>query len=167
MSMHPISLHGAVAPQSPIDPSGYPPLDSTAIVDSGPRRPTTKAPPRLSAADMAAGREKQAARRAEWAALELRQTWSDERWMRAILVTAGIPAPHRQEPATPRRVRLLLRRVGIRDPEIREAVGASVERFLELNTRPLALPLWAAVALICESHGITPGAGWHDGESTP
>jgi hypothetical protein len=43
-----------------------------------------------------------------------------------------------------------LRAISIHSPEVQEAIGMPLSRFLEVNPR---LPLWAALALVLESTG--------------
>jgi hypothetical protein len=106
--------------------------------------------------DWNAGREALARKRAGWAELDLRQDFADAAHMRQVLVTAGIRVPATNEPATPKRVKAVLRRAYVGGPLIRGAVGTNVVGFLELNPN---LPLWAAVALILEATGLfTPKA---------
>jgi hypothetical protein len=99
---------------------------------------------------MQQAKEIRAAQLAAWSKLDLRQTWRDERWMRAHLVRAGIRVASNLEPATPKRVRQLCRRAGITEREIQDAVGLNSEQYLKRNPR---LPVWAAVALIVELTG--------------
>ena len=70
--------------------------------------------------------------------------------MRGHLRVARVRVGDNTEPATVRRMKSKLRAVGIHTPEIQEAVGMSLERFLEVNPK---LPLWAALALVLESAG--------------
>lgn len=90
------------------------------------------------------------AKREEWAALELRQDWADEGFMRAHLQAAGIRIPDNNEPATPARLGTMLRRAGVLGQEAQEAVGTTLAGFLGLNPK---LPLWAASALVLEATG--------------
>lgn len=90
-------------------------------------------------------------KRGQWAGLDLRQQWSDETFMREHLRMAGIRIKYSQEPATVRRLKTLLRRVGIASPVIQESIGMSLSKFLTVNPR---LPLWAALALVLESTGM-------------
>ena len=76
--------------------------------------------------------------------------------MRAILSKAGIRVGSRLEPATAERLVQLMRRAGYHQPDIEQAVGCRPERFLELNSKPLPLPLWAAAALVLEAIGVLP-----------
>ena len=71
---------------------------------------------------------------------------------------AGVKVAVSTEPATAQRMKAKLRAVGIHSPEIQEAIGMTLGRFLEVNP---GLPLWAALALVLESIGrFTPeGAG--------
>ena len=96
------------------------------------------------------GREARHAKVAEWAALNLRQQWADESFMRDHLRAAGVRIASNLEPATPARLRSILRGVGIQGPETQEAIGCGPEKFLALNP---SLPLWAAVALVLEATG--------------
>lgn len=70
--------------------------------------------------------------------------------MRGHLQRAGIKVGSNLEPATVRRLKALLRKVGIGAAEVAEAVGLTFKGFLSANPR---LPLWAALALILESTG--------------
>lgn len=97
------------------------------------------------------------AKRAQWAALPLRQQWADIDFMRAHLKEAGLRVNASNEPATVERMKALLRAVGVHSPEIQESVGMPLARFLETNPR---MPLWAALALVLESTGrFTPADG--------
>lgn len=100
--------------------------------------------------DPKAGRKALEAKRATWAALELRQVWADESHMRGFLKMAGVRVNDSNEPATCSRLRSLLRRKAITGPETLDAVGTTIAGFLTLNQN---LPLWAAVALILEATG--------------
>ena len=97
-----------------------------------------------------AGRVKRLAKIAHWATLDTRQSFADAAFMRGIVRAAGLTAPPRTEPASVSRLRVLLRRVSIHKQEIEEAVGTSLEGFLELNPK---LPLWVALSAILESTG--------------
>lgn len=98
------------------------------------------------------------AKRQQWASLNLRQEWADTAFMRGHLKVAGVKVAVSTEPATAQRMKAKLRAVGIHSPEIQEAIGMTLGRFLEVNP---GLPLWAALALVLESIGrFTPeGAG--------
>jgi hypothetical protein len=100
--------------------------------------------------DLEAARIARKLKTAGWLALNLRQTFTDETFMRNHLKAAGLRAPDRMEPATVSRLRTLLKRAKIAGPEITDSVGTSLCGFLALN--PM-LPLWAAVALVLESTG--------------
>ena len=114
--------------------------------------PKQAVPRRFPSLDPDAGRKAYHAKRAEWAKLNLRQTWADEEVMRNRLKAAGIKVANDIEPATVTRMRSLLRRAGMDAAEIVAAVGTSLGGFLDLNP---SLPLWAAVALVLESAGHT------------
>ena len=90
------------------------------------------------------------AKREQWAALNLRQHWADEEWMRGHLRVAGILVTVSVEPATEPRIKAKLRQVGVFGKEIKEATGMTVNKYLKSNPN---LPLWAALALILESTG--------------
>jgi hypothetical protein len=114
---------------------------------------TVKAAPRSNLIAMtpevrAVAHAKRLALVAEWGKLGLRQDFADEAPMRSYLRAAGVRIGSDLEPATPRRVALVLSRVGVTAPMIRQAVGAGITGYLEKNPR---LPLWAAVALILEA----------------
>jgi hypothetical protein len=70
--------------------------------------------------------------------------------MRGHLKVAGVKVAVSPEPATTQRMKAKLRAVGIHSPEIQEAIGMTLGRFLEVNP---GLPLWAALALVLESIG--------------
>lgn len=82
-----------------------------------------------------------AAKVAEWSKLTLRQTFADERWMRAHLSAAGMRFGSTVEPATEGRLRSKLRSAGVLSDRIRAAIGGDLDDFLRLNP---GLPLWAA-----------------------
>ena len=103
---------------------------------------------------MRQGRLARQARVAEWAALDLRQQWVDESFMRDHLRAAGVRIACDLEPATVPRLRSILRGVGVQGPETQEAIGCGLDRFLTLNPR---LPLWAAVALVLEAGAVEAG----------
>lgn len=90
------------------------------------------------------------ASRQHWAELNLRQEWADEAFMRGHLKVAGVRVGSSAEPASVTRMKEKLRAVGIHGPEVHEAVGMPLDRFLEVNPR---MPLWAALALVLESLG--------------
>lgn len=90
------------------------------------------------------------AMRHEWASLNLRQEWVDTDFMRGHLKVAGVKVASSAEPATVQRMKAKLRALGIHSPEVQEAIGMHLSRFLEVNPR---LPLWAALALVLESTG--------------
>jgi hypothetical protein len=85
-----------------------------------------------------------------WKTLDTRQDFVDERYMRGVIRAAGLNAPARAEPATAKRLKTLLRRVGIQRLETLDAVGTSVEGYLKLNPN---LPLWAALSAVLEGTG--------------
>ena len=89
-------------------------------------------------------------KRDRWASLKLRQEWADETFMRAHLKAAGIVVANNAEPATEDRLRLLLKRAGVKTHEARQAVGMSLQAYLVANPN---LPLWAALALVLEATG--------------
>lgn len=91
-----------------------------------------------------------AAKAAYWATLDLRQNFVDEKFMRGILRAANVRCSSSSEPASPMRIKTILRRTGMQKIDIVEAVGVSVEEFLLLNPN---LPLWAALSAILESTG--------------
>ena len=70
--------------------------------------------------------------------------------MRDHLRAAHLIVKSNLEPATVERLRSLLRRVGIHDPDVQECVGTDLKGYLEKNPD---LPLWAALALILEATG--------------
>lgn len=90
------------------------------------------------------------AMREQWASLNLRQTWADEAFMRDHLRAARLIVKSNLEPATVKRLRSLLRRAGLREPDVRDCVGTDLKGYLEKNPN---LPLWAALALILEASG--------------
>jgi hypothetical protein len=101
-----------------------------------------------------------AAKRQHWASLNLRQEWADTAFMRGHLKVAGVKVGASTEPATVQRMKAKLRAVGIHSPEIQEAIGMTLGRFLESNPR---LPLWAALALVLESIGRFTPDGFEGG----
>lgn len=96
--------------------------------------------------------------RQQWATLDLRQDWADEAWMLEHLKAAGVRVASRQEPATVARMRAKLRSItqpgraskGVLSPQVVEAIGMPLGRYLQKNPR---LPLWAALALVLEAMG--------------
>jgi hypothetical protein len=104
----------------------------------------------IPAGDLAAIDAARAAKLAKWAALDLRQSFVDETFMRNHIRAAGLRAPNRAEPATTPRLRTQLHRAGVHAQEANEAVGATLSNYLKLN---LNLPLWAALALVLEATG--------------
>lgn len=90
------------------------------------------------------------AKREKWAALNLKQEWADATFMRGHLRMAALRVNVSAEPATIGRMKALLRRSGVHSPEIQEAIGMPLAKFLKVNPR---LPLWAALALVLESTG--------------
>lgn len=88
--------------------------------------------------------------------MNLRQEWADEAFMRGHLRVAGLRVKYSTEPATVNRMKERLRSIGVHSPEIQEAIGMPLGRWLMVNPR---LPLWAALALVLESIGrFTPDA---------
>ena len=104
------------------------------------------------------------AKRRAWAKLALdpetclRQSFTDETYMREHLKAAGIRVADSNEPATVPRLRSFLRKVGMTAEDHQEALGTDLAGFLRLNPK---LPLWAAVALVLESSGRF-GVPWRD-----
>jgi hypothetical protein len=97
------------------------------------------------------------AKRAQWATLNLRQEWADAAFMRDHLSMAGLRVNVSTEPATVNRLKTKLRSIGVHSPEIQEAIGMPLAKFLKVNP---GLPLWAALALVLESVGrFTPDMG--------
>lgn len=90
------------------------------------------------------------AKRAQWATLNLRQEWADAAFMRGHLSMAGLRVNVSMEPATVNRLKTKLRSIGVHSPEIQEAIGMPLAKFLKVNP---GLPLWAALALVLESVG--------------
>jgi len=105
---------------------------------------------RFPSGDLDAAREALSLKRAGWAALDLRQQFNDEAWMRCHLKAAGIRAPIVVEPATVTRLRSCLKRAGVQDVEILDSLGTTLTGYLKLNP---SLPLWAALALVLEATG--------------
>ena len=70
--------------------------------------------------------------------------------MRDHLRAARLIVKSNLEPATVKRLRSLLRRAGLREPDVRDCVGTDLKGYLEKNPN---LPLWAALALILEASG--------------
>ena len=103
---------------------------------------------------LARGRLERQAKVAGWASLDLdastrlRQKWADEVFMRDALRCAQVRIGSDLEPATAPRLRSVLRRAGLVGPLVSNAIGCSLERFLQLNPK---LPLWAATALVIEA----------------
>lgn len=104
----------------------------------------------LKPIDQDKARASRLAMRHEWASLNLRQEWANTDFMRGHLRVAGVKVGASTEPATVQRMKAKLRAIGIHSPEVHEAVGMPLSRFLEVNPR---LPLWAALALVLESLG--------------
>lgn len=100
--------------------------------------------------DLVAARKAHRAKRAGWAALNLRQDFADAPFMRAHLSTAGVRIPDSLEPATAARLKTHLGRAGVKLPEAVQAIGTTLAGFLALNAE---LPLWAALALVLEATG--------------
>lgn len=124
----------------PVNSGGFSPQNSAVKIPFG----------GFPAGDLTAAREARKDKLDEWAAMTLRQDFSDEAWMRDHIKAAGVRAPNRAEPATVNRLRNMLRRTNVTGTEIRDGVGTSLVGFLKLN--PL-LPLWAALALVLEAIG--------------
>jgi hypothetical protein len=98
-------------------------------------------------------------RRQAWTALNLRQEWADDSFMRGHLHMAGLRVKCNTEPATVKRIKAKLRSVGVDALEIKEAVGMPLARWLKVSP---GLPLWAALALILESTELfTPDDAHH------
>lgn len=96
-------------------------------------------------------------KRQEWAEMNLRQEWADAAFMRGHLRVAGLRVKCNTEPATVPRIKAKLRSIGVASPEIQEAIGMPLARWLKVNPR---LPLWSALALVLESVGrFTPSGG--------
>lgn len=70
--------------------------------------------------------------------------------MRDHLQAARLRVSSNQEPASVKRLRSLLRRVGIYGPDTQDCLGTNLKGYLEKNPD---LPLWAALALILEATG--------------
>ena len=104
----------------------------------------------FTADELEAGRQTRASKLAKWAALDLRQDFADETFMRNHIKAAGLRAPIRTEPATQPRLRSLLHHAGVAASEANEAVGTTLSGYLKLNP---GLPLWAALALVLEATG--------------
>ena len=104
----------------------------------------------FTANDLEAGRQTRADKLAKWAALDLRQDFADETFMRNHIKAAGLRAPNCAEPASTSRLRTLLHHAGIDAPEANEAIGTTFSGYLKLNPN---LPLWAALALALEATG--------------
>ena len=85
---------------------------------------------------------------AEWAALDLKQDFADETFMRNHIRAAGLPAPVGIEPASTSRLRTLLNLAGVTAPDAHEAAGTTLSGYLKRNP---GLPLWAALALVLEA----------------
>ena len=98
--------------------------------------------------ELEAGRQTRAAKLAKWAALDVRQDFADETFMRNHIKAAGLHAPIRTEPATQPRLRSLLHHAGVAASEANEAAGTTLSGYLKLNP---GLPLWAALALMLEA----------------
>jgi len=107
--------------------------------------------PRIFTAEQReAGVASRQAKIAQWATLDTRQDFVDEKFMRSIIRAAGLRAPHSLEPATASRLRTMLRKAKMQNADIVEAVGTPLASFLDMNAK---LPLWAALAVILESTG--------------
>jgi hypothetical protein len=104
----------------------------------------------LSPIDSGKGHAAANAKRAQWATLNLRQVWADAAFMRGHLSVAGLQVKSSTEPATVNRLKTKLRSIGVHSPEIQDAIGMPLMKFLKVNP---GLPLWAALALVLESIG--------------
>lgn len=104
----------------------------------------------IRAGDLVAANEAKQAKWAKWAALDLRQDFADEKFMRNHINAAGLRSPNSVEPATVSRLRTMLTRAKVTNPEITAILGTNLGGFLALNP---SLPLWAALALVLESTG--------------
>lgn len=122
------------------------PLTSLRIPVARPESPATTLRNLTSEQALAAKK----AKHEQWASLTLRQTWSDEAFMRDHLRAAHLKVGSNLEPATVKRLRSLLRRVGVVGPDIQDCLGTSLAGYLVKNPD---LPLWAALALILEATG--------------
>lgn len=110
----------------------------------------------FGASESRAARAAAHTKRQAWAAMDLRQEWADEAFMRGHLRAAGLRVNVSTEPATVNRIKAKLRSIGVQSPEIQEALGMPLGRWLSVNPK---MPLWAALALVLESVGrFTPGA---------
>lgn len=111
--------------------------------------PTPSGKP-FGAPESRAARAAAHAKRQQWAAMNLRQQWADEDFMRGHLRVAGIRITVNSEPATVKRVKAKLWQAGVDSPEAQAAVGMSLAKWLAANPR---MPLWAALALVLEGTG--------------
>jgi hypothetical protein len=96
-----------------------------------------------------------AAKRFEWAKLDLRQDWVDAAYMRETLVRCGIKIVNNAEPATVKRIRQLARRAGVIGLNAgmlgySQSGPLNEQDWLKRNPR---MPLWAAVAHVLELSG--------------
>ena len=105
---------------------------------------------RLKPINQDKARASRLAMRHGWTSLNLRQEWADTDFMRGHLKVAGVKVASSAEPATVQRMKAKLRAIGIHSPEVQEAIGMPLSRFLVVNPR---LPLWASLALVLESTG--------------
>jgi hypothetical protein len=130
----------------------------TPLVPSGKPFRVSKSPAATSSQlDSSKARAAANAKRAKWATLNLRQVWADAAYMRDHLSMAGLRVTVNTEPASVNRMKTKLRGVGVHSPEIQEAIGMPLAKFLKVNP---GLPLWAALALVLESVGrFTPEMG--------
>ena len=126
-----------------------------------PFRSHSTAAARLPAPDPLKARAAHEMKRQRWASLTLRQAWADEAYMRAHLRAARVRVGSDNEPATVPRIKAKLRAVGIHSPEIQDAIGMPLGRFLEVNAE---LPLCAALALGLESAGRFTTEGFEGAE---
>jgi hypothetical protein len=136
--------------------SPYPvPYPSPSILKSFSTSESPASRPRLP--DPATAHAARKAAQAKWAELNLRQQWVDTDFMRGHLRVAGLRVHCSNEPATVARIKSRLRRINVHSPEILEAIGMPLAKFLMVNPK---LPLWAALALVLESTGrFTPNEG--------
>src|SRR5262245_50272387 len=113
-------------------PTPHPTFISASEAYFAAKQPTSRAFPQ---GDPKASHVARQAKLAEWSNLDLRQDWMDEVWMRGHLRTAGVKVASNTEPATASRLRSILRGAGVPGTEVREAVGMTLDQFLEANPR--------------------------------